>query len=153
MHADDCCQVVGRGNGKQSVRYKQAKALLNCPRAHHKYIEEYGIHKFILQCQHVTEESNRLKDALDEQTKRMSVRNSNASTDQFERNEKKQRYWTEKRDMHTDRDAKWKTLQNFMHTSGYEINLFDKPKVIDAKMALEDKKRAKRYDGDLKIQD
>ena len=40
-----------------------------------------------------------------------------------------------------------------MHTSGYVINLFDKPKVIDAKMALEDNKRAKRYDGDLKIQD
>ena len=63
------------------VRYKQAKALLNCPRAHHKYIEEYGIHKFILQCQHVTEESERLKNALDGQTKRLSVRNFNASTE------------------------------------------------------------------------
>ena len=40
-----------------------------------------------------------------------------------------------------------------MQTSGYVINLLDKPKVIDSKMSIEDHKRAKRFDGDLTIQD
>jgi hypothetical protein len=40
-----------------------------------------------------------------------------------------------------------------MQTSGYVINLLDKPKIIDTKMALEDQKRAKRFDGNLNIQD
>lgn len=40
-----------------------------------------------------------------------------------------------------------------MQTSGCVVNILDKPKVIATKMALEDQKRAKRFDGDLNIQD
>lgn len=36
---------------------KQIATLLRCPRAHFRYIEEYGIHDFITSCQKVIEVS------------------------------------------------------------------------------------------------